>query len=148
MPVDVCEAEVFYRRVCGNREIFVLQLGVRHFRGSDFAVDMVHGFPELVREDVPFDGFYRDFLPAVLGALHRELAQDHFGMIFKVAVDRIALVGLCEMDPFGFFQRHAVPFLEKEDVRRDTGIGVAHKSVIGEADRAEQVGPVGEILPD
>ena len=109
---------------------------------------MAHGIPELVCEGCPFDGFYRDFLPAVLRALQSELAQDHFGMVFKVAVDRIALFGLCQMDPFGFFKGHAVPLLEKEDVRHDAGICIAQKSVIGEADSAEQVGPVGEVLPD
>ena len=68
-------------------------------------------------------------------------------MLGKIAVHRIAFRCRTQMYPAGFFQGHAVPLLEKQDVRHDAGICIAQESVIRETDRSQKVCPVSYVLP-
>ena len=51
------------------------------------------------------------------------------------------------MNPVRLLQRHAVPFLEKENIRYNTGICVPQKGIIREPDCPQKVCPVGNISP-
>ena len=68
-------------------------------------------------------------------------------MFSKIAVHQIAFRCRTQMYPAGFFQGHAVPLLEKQDVRHDAGIRVAQESVIRKTDRSQKVRPVRYVLP-
>ena len=101
---------------------------------------------ELVSKICPFNGFYRHLLPAVLRIFCCKLAQHHLWMLHKVFIDAVAIQCSAKVNPIRLHEGGPVSFLEEQNVRHYTGIGIPHKSVIWKTDRADQVSPVRQIL--
>ena len=79
---------------------------------------------------------------------HFHLAEYHFGMLYKVAVHRNAVLVCAEMHPVRLNIYNAVTLLQDENIRNDFRSGVALKGVIRQTDSAEQVGSLCDILSD
>ena len=79
---------------------------------------------------------------------HFHLTEYHFGMLYKVAVHRNAVLVCAEMHPVRLNIYNAVTLLQDENIRNDFRSGVALKGVIRQTDSAEQVGSLCDILSD
>ena len=145
-------AEIADAGVCGNGGAGRLllaglrrqlqQLPVRH-------LEMLHGVGKLGGEVRAGDGLAGGvLLVAVHTLVKAHGAQHHLRVVGKVAVDRHPVRRLAQVHPVGVHLRGPVPFLEKEDVRRDLGARVALEGVVGEAHRAQQIGLLRQQLAD
>ena len=67
-------------------------------------------------------------------------------MLHEVVVDGKAVVVLVQVDPFRLDVDGPVPLLQEEDVGYHVCPGIGAKGIVGESNRAQQVGPLRQIL--
>ena len=84
---------------------------------------------------------------AVLSALHDHLAQHHFRVPDKIAVHADAVFIRVQMHPIRFDVHNAVTLLEEENVAGHICSGAGLEGRIGQSDRPDEVGPLGQIFP-
>ena len=145
--VHVCEAEILYCRISGDRGIRVfLKIGIRQHHFPDRRFQMADCLMELIGKSGSRNGFHRHFLLAVLRVFGGELAQHHFGMLNEILVNAVSLWGFSKMHPFRLSQSCTVSFLEKQNVSNNTGICVPHKCIVRQPDSTDQIRTVGQIL--
>ena len=84
---------------------------------------------------------------AVLGALHDHLAQHHFRMPDEIAVHANTVFIRVQMHPIRLNIYDAVTFLKEENVTGHIRPGAGLEGRIGQADRPDEVGPLGQIFP-
>ena len=79
---------------------------------------------------------------------HLHVAQHHFRVVHKIGVhpDSIGVGG--QMHPIGLNVNQTVSLLEEDNVRCDLRTGSGLEGVVGQSDRAEQVGSLRDILSD
>ena len=75
-------------------------------------------------------------------------AQHHFRVLKVILVKGYAVRGQAAFHPFRQLFRHCGPFLEEQNIAGDFGSGVGLKSVVGQADRAQEVGLLRQGFPD
>ena len=93
------------------------------------------------------DGRNGKVLPAVLRAFRGLPPQHHLRVVNEILIDGKAVRVLSEVYPLRLNVDGPVPFLQKDDVADHIRTGVGLESVVGQADRAEQVCALGDILP-
>ena len=84
---------------------------------------------------------------AVLSALHGHLAQHHFRMPDEIAVHADAVFIRVQMHPIRFDVHNAVTLLEEEKGAGHFCSCAGLEGRIGQADRPDEVGPLGQIFP-
>ena len=68
-------------------------------------------------------------------------------MVDEIPVDGKAVLIFTEMHPIRFDLNGSVPLLKKDNIRNDLRTGVGLEGVVGQADRAEEVRALCNILP-
>ena len=150
LPVHQGIGEVLYIRVGGDGAPFgglVRDVRLVPLHRLIAAVDMGNGLPELFRKVGAGSGGNGAFLPPVLCAFGGQLAQHHLRMVYKIAVEGKALRGLPQVYPIRLDVDGTVPLLQEQDVRDYLRPGVGFESVVGQADRPQQLRPLRDILP-
>ena len=131
-----------------SREGFVDVLALAQLRQCGLlvgAANVLHGIVQLIGQLQPFDGGHGIILLAVLGAFGGRAAQHHLRVIQKILVDREAFLGPAGLGPVRGDVQRTVPLLQKQDVGYHIGPGVGAESVVGQTDRPQQLGPLGQI---
>ena len=131
-----------------SREGFVDVLALAQLRQCGLlvgAANVLHGIVQLIGQLQPFDGGHGVILFAVLGAFGGRAAQHHLRVIQKILVDREAFLGPAGLGPVRGDVQRTVPLLQKQDVGYHIGPGVGAESVVGQTDRPQQLGPLGQI---
>ena len=95
---------------------------------------------------VPFTG-PAHAVHTVLGALHDHLAQHHFRVPDEIAVHTDAVFIRVQMHPIRLDVHDTVTLLKKEDVTGDSRSGAGLEGRIRQADRPDEVSPLGQIFP-
>ena len=108
---------------------------------------MLDGVVELVGKRQPFDRVNGVFVLAVHSTVRGLPPQNHFRMVEEIAVDRVSVLVLSGIDPLRHSVDGMIPFLQEDDVRHHFRSGVGEKGVVWEADRAQQLRPLRQILP-
>ena len=150
MAVYIGKTEILYRRIGRNRydgRFVIIQLGIRQLHRRHLTLYVLHSVTELVCQVCSLDRLDSHFLPAVLGVFFSKFPEYHLRMSSKITVNGITLRSSSQMNPVRLFQGHTVPFLEKEDIRYNTGVCVPQKGIIRKADCPQKVCPVGDIFP-
>ena len=80
-------------------------------------------------------------------AFHHHIAQHHFRMLRKILVDGHAVPGLSHMQPRFIPVRHAFALLQEQDIRRHLCARALAERVAGQAHRADQFAPLGDVPP-
>ena len=149
MPFGQDEAEIAGGRVGGDA-LLALAVLLRRAHGQQLPVrlgDVGDGLGQLLLQVCPLQrqaGGLRLIAVHILPEGHS--SQHHLRVLEEVAVQGYAVLGLAGLNPLRHLLRRAGPFLEKEDVRGDFRAGVGLEGVIGQADCAQQVGLLGQIL--
>ena len=138
------KAVIPYIRVGGDGEVFLLWPVL--FIGGYLCVKPGHGLIQQVGKVVPFTG-PAHAVHTVLGALHDHLAQHHFRVPDEIAVHADAVFIRVQMHPIRFDVHDAVTFLKEENVTGHIRPGAGLEGRIGQADRPDEVGPLGQIFP-
>ena len=131
-----------------SREGFVDVLALAQLRQRGLlvgAANVLHGIVQLIGQLQPLDGGHGVILFAVLGAFGGGPPQHHLRVIQKILVDREAFLGPAGLGPVRGDVQRAVPLLQKQDVGHHIGPGIGAESVVGQADRPQQLGPLGQI---
>ena len=148
LPVHHGVGEIPHIRVCrdGLHDGLILaQIGQLRFRvGSP---DIPNCGAELLRKVCALDGHNGKVLPAVLRAFRGLPPQHHLRVVDEIPVDGKAVRILSKVYPIRFDLNGSVPLLKKDNIRNDLRTGVGLEGVVGQADRAEEVRALGDILP-
>ena len=136
--------------ICWNgflRASFLCFAQIDGFHFADFAVDMRDRLSELFREVRAGDWGHSIVLPPVLRTLRGRRTQHHFRVTEKVSVDGKTVPVLAEAGPFGRVHYGRVALLQKDNIRHHIRPGVCAERIVGEADRAQQLRALCEVLP-
>ena len=131
-----------------SREGFVDVLALAQLRQRGLligAVNILHGIVQLVGQLQPLDGDHGVILLAVLGAFGGRAAQHHLRVIQKILVDREAFFGPAGLRPVRGDVQRPVPLLQEENIRNDLSSGICLERIVWQADRPQQLGPLGQI---
>ena len=124
---------------------FILQ---RHFRRNDLPMDMGDGFLQLIGQDRAGDRIDRQrFLP-ILRAFGTDLAQHHFRMLGKIAVDRESVRCKPKVYPIRLNVDRPVALLKEDDIRHHIRPGIGTERIVGQTDRPQQLRAFRQILSD
>lgn len=74
-------------------------------------------------------------------------AKHHFGMLCKIGVQGNAVCRFAEVYPTRLHLGRTIPLLQEDDIRGNFRTGIAGKGIIGQPDRAEQIGPLCQVFP-
>ena len=124
----------------------LVQLGVHSLHCLISAVDMGHRAFKLFGQVGPLDRIDRHVLPAILGAFGRKFTQHHVRVIHKILVDGVTFGRLAYLHPLWFPVDGPLQLLQKEDIGNDFRPCIGFESVVGQPHRAQQVGPLGQVL--
>ena len=108
--------EVFNIRIRRNRIRHVSEILLRNRLRGVAAPDMGNRLFQLFGELHSGNREHRAFLLSILGALCRQLPQNHLRVIDKIAVQGQALRGLCEVYPVRLNVDGTVTLLQEDDV--------------------------------
>ena len=154
LPVHHGVGEVPHIRVCrdGLHDGLILaQIGQLRFRVG--STDIPNCAAELLRKVCAFGGRNGKVLPAVLRAFRGLPPQHHLRVVDEIPVDGKAVRVRSRVSPdtrvypIGFDLNGSVPLLKKDNIRNDIRTGVGFERIVGQADRAEEVRALGDILP-
>ena len=130
--------------VCRDGLIFAFQL-LLAFIGSDFTVDILHGVDKETVQRLIRKG-YTGGLRAIRSRYHFHLAQHHIRVVEEIAVHGNTVVVRPQLHPIRFNVHHAVTLLQKQNVRYHLRTRCRLEGVVGQADRAQQLRTVGDVL--
>ena len=88
----------------------------------------------------------RTFFLAVLGTFRCNLAQHHFRVVNKVAVEDNPLRSQPQMHPVRLDINGMVSLLQKNDIRHYICTGIGAECVVGKSDGSQQFCPLRQIL--
>ena len=98
--------------------------------------------------------FQRSILAGLDGVVHAEAGavlrldpQHHVRMVEEIPVDGVPVLVCPKAHPIRHDDGGGFPFLEEQDVRDHRCVRVCLKSVLRQADRAEQVRPLRDVPP-
>ena len=141
--------EVFHVGIGGNRSIrsfLFFHIGKFHFR--DLTGDILHSCRQLFRQISPIQGNTGCFLPVAIHAvIPGHPAQHHFRMLRKVGVERNTILRDAQMHPIRLDVDRPFPLLQKQNIRCDLCARVGLEGVVGQTNRAQQLGATGNIAP-
>ena len=124
---------------------FILQ---RHFRHGDLTMDMGDRFLQLIGQVCAGDRIDRQrFLP-ILRAFGTDLAQHHFRMLGKIAVDRKPVRCKPKVYPVRLNVDRPVALLEEDDIRHHVRPGIGTERIVGQTNRPQQLRAFRQILSD
>ena len=89
---------------------------------------------------------HRAFLLSILGALCRQLPQNHLRVIDKIAVQGQSLRRLSEVYPVRFDVDRVIPLLEEDDIRHDICPGIGTESIVRQTDSPQKLRPLRKVL--
>ena len=154
LPVHHGVGEIPHIRVCrdGLHDGLILaQIGQLRFRvGSP---NIPNCAAELLRKVCALDGRNGKVLPAVLRAFRGLPSQHHLRVVDEIPVDGKAVRVRSRVSPdtrvypIGFDFNGSVPLLKKDNIRDDIRTGVGFEGIVRQADRADEVRALGDILP-
>ena len=154
LPVHHGVGEVPHIRVCRNGlhdGLILAQIGQLRFRVG--STDIPNCAAELLRKVCALDGRNGKVLPAVLRAFRGLPSQHHLRVVDEIPVDGKAVRVRSRVSPdtrvypIGFDFNGSVPLLKKDNIRNDIRTGVGAERIVGQADRAEEVRALCDILP-
>ena len=154
LPVHHGVGEVPHIRVCrdGLHDGLILaQIGQLRFRVG--STDIPNCAAELLRKVCALDGRNGKVLPAVLRAFRGLPPQHHLRVVDEILIDGKAVRVRSRVSPdtrvypIGFDLNGSVPLLKKDNIRNNIRTGVGAERIVGQADRAEEVRALGDILP-
>ena len=90
---------------------------------------------------------HRAFLLSILGALCRQLPQNHLRVIDKIAVQCQSLRRLSEVYPVRFDIDRVIPLLQEDDIRHDICPGIGTESIVRQTDSPQKLRPLRKVLP-
>ncbi len=133
---------------CGVSRDGIVLFGklIVQLRRRDFAVDIGNRLVELACKVSVLIGRNGHFL-AEPARYHLNLAQHHFGVLDKVRVHPEPVFIGVKMNPIWLNIHESVTLLQDENVRYHLRTGVALEGIVGQADSAQQVSPLCDILP-
>ena len=79
---------------------------------------------------------------------HDHFTQNHFGMLDKIAVHTDTVLVRIQPHPIRLYVRHAVTFLQEDNVAGNFGASIGLKRIIWETNRSYQVSPLCQIFAD
>ena len=131
--------------ICRDGLIFSLQL-LRPVVGIDLTVDILHGVGKeavqrLIRKR------HTGGLRAIRSRYHFHLTQHHIRVVEEIAVHGDTVVVRPQLHPLWLNVHHPVPLLQKQNVRHHLCARCRLEGIVGQADRAQQLRPLGDILP-
>ena len=131
--------------ICRDGLIFSLQL-LRPVVGIDLAVDILHGVGKeavqrLLRKR------HTGGLRAIRSRYHFHLAQHHIRVVDEITVHGDTVVIRPQLHPVWLNVHHAVTFLQEQDVRYHLRTRCRLEGIVGQTDRAQQLRPLGNVLP-
>ena len=138
------KAVIPYIGVGGDGQIFLLWPIL--LIGGEPGVQFGYGLIQQGGKVIPFTG-PAHAVHAVLGALHDHLAQHHFRVPDEIAVHADAVFIRVQMHPIWLYIHDAVTLLEKENVAGHIRPGAGLEGRIRQADRPDEVSPLGQIFP-
>ena len=78
---------------------------------------------------------------------HFHLAQHHIRVVEEIAVHGDTVIVRPQLHPFRLDVHHAVTLLQEQNVRYHLRTRCRLEGVVGQADRAQQLRPLGNVLP-
>ena len=131
--------------VCRDGLIFSLQL-LRPVVGIDLTVDILHGVGKeavqrLLRKR------HTGWLRAIRSRYHFHLAQHHIRVVEEIAVHGDTVVVRPQLHPLWLNVHHAVTLLQEQNVRYHLRTRCRLEGIVGQADRAQQLRPLRDVLP-
>ena len=108
-------------------------------------MDTDNRIPELFGQVCAFDRLH-GLTHSETGAFLGQLAENHVRVLQKILVDRIAEFGLADMQPVLVDLDRMVSLLQKENVRNDVRSRIGAKGIVRQSNRAEQFGPLRDVL--
>ena len=93
----------------------------------------------------PLMGTHGVVLLAILGAFGGGLPQHHLRVVEKILVDSEAIFGPAGLRPVRGNVHRTVPLLQEENIRNDLSSGICLERIVWQADRPQQLGPLGQI---
>ena len=141
-------AVILHVGVCGNGILYGFVLTeVRQLCGFVLAANALHRCMEQRSKVRALDGRNGKVLPAVLRAFRGLPPQHHLRVVDEILIDGKAVRVRSKVYPIGFDVDGPIPFLQKDDVADHIRTGVGLERIVGQADRAQQVCALGDILP-
>ena len=86
-------------------------------------------------------------LRAIRSRYHFHLAQHHIRVVDEIAVHGDTVVIRPQLHPLWLNVHHAVTFLQEQDVRYHLRTRCRLEGIVGQTNRAQQLRPLGNILP-
>ena len=131
--------------VCCDGLILALQL-LPALIGGDLAVDILHGVGKeavqrLLRKR------HTGWLRAIRSRYHFHLAQHHIRVVEEIAVHGDTVVVRPQLHPLWLNVHHAVTLLQEQNVRYHLRTRCRLEGIVGQADRAQQLRPLRDVLP-
>ena len=131
--------------VCLDGLIFALQL-LRPVVGIDLTVDILHGVGKEAVQRLIRKG-YTGGLRAIRSRYHFHLAQHHIRVVEEIAVHGDTVVVRPQLHPLWLNVHHAVTLLQEQNVRYHLRTRCRLEGIVGQADRAQQLRPLRDVLP-
>ena len=131
--------------VCRDGLILALQL-LPALIGGDLAVDILHSVGKETVQRLIRKG-YTGRLRAIRSRYHFHLAQHHIRMVEEIAVHGDTVVVRPQLHPLWLNVHHAVTLLQEQNIRYHLRTRCRLEGIVGQADRAQQLRPLGDILP-
>ena len=150
-PLGHRVAEIAYIRVCRDalNRCAILLFGCVHVQQFPVRrVDLGNRPGKLFRQVSALNGITGGFrVVAVHTFAPNHRAQHHFRVLKVILVKGYAVRGQAALYPFRQLFRHSGPLLEKQNIAGDFGSGVGLESVVGQTDRAQEVGFLCQGFP-
>ena len=125
--------------------IFALQL-LRPVVGIDLTVDILHSVGKETVQRLIRKG-YTGRLWAIRPRYHFHLAQHHIRVVDEITVHGDTVVIRPQLPPVWLNVHHAVTFLQEQNIRYHFRTCCRLEGIVGQADRAQQLRPLGDIFP-
>ena len=110
-------------------------------------MDVLHGSGQQIVEGLIRKGDASRFGTEGPGD-HLHLAQNHVRVVHEVLIHPDAVFVNAQVDPVRLPVDETVAFLQEQNIRGDVRARRTFEGIIGQADRAEQVGTLGNVLTD
>ena len=138
------KAVIPHIRAGGDGQIFLFRPVL--LIDGDPGVQFGYGLIQQGGKVVPFTG-PAHAVHTILSALHDHLAQHHFRVPDEIVVHADAVFIRVQMHPIRLDVHDTVTLLKKEDVTGDFRSGAGLEGRIRQADRPDEVSPLGQIFP-
>ena len=140
--------KVLYVGICGDGigDAFAFAQ-VRKINLLINALNMLDRFGQLLGKLRSFQRMTGGFaVIPVHSVIPNHFAKYHFRVRRKKGVQRDAVLCFFQVHPIRLHFHGPIPPLKEDNVRGDFCSGVPGKGVVGQADRAKQIGPLGQVF--